>query len=59
MVRAKQTAMRFTGEDLAILDALKAKLGLSATDIMRLALRRLSELENVKPEKPKPKPTKK
>jgi hypothetical protein len=50
-----QTAIRFTDEDRAVLDALRAKLGLgSRTDVVRLALRRLAELEKVEVSKLKP-----
>ncbi len=41
-------AMRFTAADLAILDALKARLGLiSRIDVVRLAMRRLAQIEHV------------
>ena len=50
-----QTGIRFTDEDRAVLDALRAKLGLgSRTDVVRLALRRLAELEKVNVSKLKP-----
>jgi hypothetical protein len=50
-----QTGIRFTDEDRAVLDALRAKLGLgSRTDVVRLALRRLAELEKVEVSKLKP-----
>ena len=40
-------ALRFTEEDLGIFEALNAKLGLNRTDIVRLAIRRLADLENI------------
>jgi hypothetical protein len=43
-----QSAVRFTPQDLAILEALQEKLGIgSRTDVIRLALRRLAALEQI------------
>lgn len=47
MVTAQQTAIRFTPDDLAILDALQEALGLNRSDVVRLAIRRLAKLEGV------------
>jgi hypothetical protein len=48
MTTAKQTAFRFTPADLALLEALQRKLGIvNRTEIIRLALRRLADLEGV------------
>jgi hypothetical protein len=45
----KQTAFRFTDEDLALLDALRSKVGvLSRTEVVRMAIRVLAEREGVK-----------
>ena len=55
MTTAKQTAFRFTPTDLALLEALQRKLGIvNRTEIIRLALRRLADLEGVAtvPDKP-------
>jgi len=44
----KQTAIRFTQEDLELLAELQFKLGVvSRTEVVRIALRRLAELEGV------------
>lgn len=48
MATIKQTAFRFTAEDIALLDAIQAKLGIvNRTEILRLAIRRLADLEGV------------
>lgn len=45
----KQTAFRFTDEDLALLDALRSKVGvLSRTEVVRMAIRVLAEREGLK-----------
>ena len=44
---AKLTAFRLTEADRAYLDTLEDKLGFSKTDVIRLALRRLAELEGL------------
>jgi predicted DNA-binding protein len=44
---AKLTAFRLTEADRAYLDTLGDKLGFTKTDIVRLALRRLAELEGL------------
>ncbi len=41
------TGVRFTPEDRKILKALKAKLGLGTAQILRLAIRKLAENEQV------------
>jgi hypothetical protein len=41
------TGVRFTPEDRRILQALHAKLGVGTAQILRLAIRRLAEIEQV------------
>jgi hypothetical protein len=44
----KQTAFRFTTEDLAVLEALKAKTGIQTqVDVVRLALRTLAKDQGI------------
>jgi hypothetical protein len=45
--RLKSTTVRFTGCDLKYLDKLQRKLGLGRIQVIRLAIRRLAEIENV------------
>jgi len=46
----KQSTVRFTEEDLALLDALQAKTGIvSRSEILRRAIRALAEQEEVIP----------
>jgi hypothetical protein len=47
------TAFRLTDEDLAFVDALQAKMGITRTDVIRIAVRRLAEAERVKLSGPK------
>ena len=47
MANAKLTAFRLTEADRAYLDTLEDKLGFTKTDVVRLALRRLAELEGL------------
>jgi hypothetical protein len=47
VANAKLTAFRLTEADRAYLDTLEDKLGFSKTDVVRLALRRLAELEGL------------
>ena len=47
VANAKLTAFRLTETDRAYLDTLEDKLGFSKTDVVRLALRRLAELEGL------------
>lgn len=50
MATVKQTAFRFTAHDLALIEALQQKLGIvNRTEILRLALRRLADIEGVPP----------
>jgi biotin operon repressor len=42
-----QVGIRFTDEDLSLLEALAAKLGLNRTAVVRLAIRKLAEAEGV------------
>jgi len=44
---APQTGVRWTPEDLRILEALRAKLGVSVIQIVRVALRALALKEKV------------
>ena len=58
-MRTKITPMRLTEDDIAVLDALKDKLGLlSRTEVIRMALRRLADAEGVVPKATKTKATK-
>lgn len=53
MTPTKHTTIRFNAADIALLDALQAKFGLvSRTEVVRMAIRRLAELENVKTPRP-------
>ena len=47
VANAKLTAFRLTEADRAYLDTLEDKLGFTKTDVVRLALRRLAELEGL------------
>jgi hypothetical protein len=50
MVGGRQTAIRFTDQDEALLAALQARLGLNVTDVVRLAIRRMADMEGIRPE---------
>ena len=45
----KSTTVRFTDSDLHLIDRLQEKLGLGMIHIIRLAIRRLAESENLLP----------
>jgi antitoxin component of RelBE/YafQ-DinJ toxin-antitoxin module len=45
--KLKSTTVRFSDSDLHLIDSLKQKLGLGMIHIIRLALRRLAESENL------------
>lgn len=45
----KSTTVRFTESELRLLDSLQEKLGLGMVHIIRLAIRRLAEGENLLP----------
>lgn len=45
--KSAPSSVRFTPEDKKILRALSAKLGLGTPQVLRLALRRLAEIEQV------------
>lgn len=48
MATTKQTTIRFTDEDLALLEAIAKRLGiLSRTDVIRMALRELAKIHGV------------
>jgi hypothetical protein len=56
MVTAPQVGIRFTEEDLAILETLQAKTGIgNRTDVVRLAIRKFAEAEGVELPKPRKK----
>ena len=45
--KLKSTTVRFTIEDLKIVDRLQRRLGLGMVQVIRLAIRRLAQLENI------------
>ena len=45
--KLKSTTVRFTESDLQIIACLQDKLGLGMVQVIRLAIRRLAEIENV------------
>lgn len=45
--KIKSTTVRFTNEDLQIIDRLERRLGLGMMQVIRLAIRRLAQLENI------------
>lgn len=45
--KLKSTTVRFTDSDLEIITCLEDKLGLGMIHVIRLAIRRLAEIENV------------
>ena len=48
MATSKATAIRFTDEDVALVAALRQKLGvISTTEVVRMALRALAERQGV------------
>ena len=47
--KLKSTTVRFTNSDLHLIDCLREKLGLGMIHIIRLAIRRLAESENLLP----------
>ena len=47
--KLKSTTVRFTDSDLHLIDSLQEKLGLGMIHIIRLAIRRLAENENLLP----------
>jgi hypothetical protein len=50
----KQTAFRFTPDDLAILEAVQRKTGiLNRTELLRMAIRALAVAQGVSVEKPR------
>jgi hypothetical protein len=50
--KLKSTTVRFTDSDLHLIDRLQEKLGLGMIHIIRLAIRRLAENENLLPSNP-------
>jgi len=47
--KLKSTTVRFTESDLHLIDSLQGKLGLGMIHVIRLAIRRLAESENLLP----------
>ena len=47
--KLKSTTVRFTDSDLHLIECLQEKLGLGMIHIIRLAIRRLAESENLLP----------
>ena len=47
--KLKSTTVRFTDSDLLLIDCLRDKLGLGMIQVIRLAIRRLAEIENISP----------
>jgi len=47
--KLKSTTVRFTDSDLHLIDSLQDKLGLGMIQVIRLAIRRLAEIENIDP----------
>jgi hypothetical protein len=45
--KLKSTTVRFTDSDLALINSLQNKLGLGMIQVIRLAIRRLADIENV------------
>ena len=45
--KLKSTTVRFTNSDLQLINALQEKLGLGMIHIIRLAIRRMAEAENL------------
>ena len=45
--KLKSTTVRFTDSDLRLIDSLQEKLGLGMIHVIRLAIRRLAQSENV------------
>jgi len=45
--KLKSTTVRFTDSDLHLITSLQDKLGLGMIQVIRLAIRRLAEIENV------------
>jgi len=53
--KLKSTTVRFTDSDLHLIECLQEKLGLGMIHVIRLAIRRLAESENLVPLAPTPK----
>jgi hypothetical protein len=47
--KLKSTTVRFTESDLRLIESLQEKLGLGMIHVIRLAIRRLAESENLPP----------
>jgi len=50
--KLKSTTVRFTDSDLRLIDSLEEKLGLGMVHVIRLAIRKLAEAENLLPASP-------
>ena len=46
--KLKSTTVRFTREDLQIIEELEQRLGLGMMQVIRLAIRRLAHLEDIR-----------
>ncbi len=52
--KLKATTVHFRDSDLRLIDCLQEKLGLGMIHVIRLAIRRLAENENLLPSNPTP-----
>ena len=50
--KLKSTTVRFTDSDLFVINSVREKLGLGMIQVIRLAIRRLAEIEKVLPLSP-------
>ena len=53
--KLKSTTVRFTESDLHVIACLQDKLGLGMIQVIRLAIRRLAEIENIPTSPPRKK----
>lgn len=52
--KLRSTTVRFTKEDVHIIELLQRRLGLGMVQVIRVAIRRLAQLESVVLSSPKP-----
>lgn len=52
--KLRSTTVRFTKEDVHIIELLQRRLGLGMVQVIRVAIRRLAQLESVALYSPKP-----
>jgi hypothetical protein len=45
--KLRSTTVRFSKQDIQIIDALRQRLGLGMVQVIRVAIRRLAQLENI------------